>query len=86
LKLVTGDLGIKDEFIFESIEGNEWGKVFASIGVVSGWGVGEIESQFEAEFSHVGNDAIEEWAGTLKTGVCIDFDEPGLEIAINHKI
>lgn len=35
---------------------------------------------------HVGDDAVEERTGAFKAGIGVDFDEPGLELAVYHKV
>lgn len=37
-------------------------------------------------FGHVGNDAVEKRAGALETWVGVDFNEPRLELTIDHEI
>jgi len=60
--------------------------VLGSVGVV-GWGrEGQVESEFEGRLDHVGNDAIEQGTDTLKTRVCVDLDEPRLEVFVDHEV
>ena len=56
------------------------------VGVVGWRREGKVKGEFEGLFSHVGNNAVEERTGTLKARVSIDFNEPRLELAVNHKI
>ena len=60
--------------------------MLSGIGVVGGRREGQVEGEFEAELSHVGNDAVEQRTCTLQTRIGVDFDEPGLEIGIDHEI
>lgn len=56
------------------------------VGVVGWRREGQVQGQLERLLSHVGNDAVEEGTGALKAGVGVDFDEPRLELAVDHEI
>ena len=60
--------------------------MLSGIGVVGGRREGQVEGEFEAELSRVGNDAVEQRTCTLQTRIGVDFDEPGLEVLVNHEI
>lgn len=60
--------------------------MLAGIGVVGGRREGQVEGEFEAQLSHVGNYAIKQGARALEAGIGVDFDEPRLKIGIDHEI
>lgn len=45
-----------------------------------------IYAEFEDVFDHCGNDPLKMRAAKLETRVCIDLDQPRLEILINHEV
>lgn len=86
MQLFARQLRVENEFVLEGIEGDQWSQVLTGVGVVRGRREGQVEGQLEAQLSHIRNDAVEEGTGTLQAGVGVDFDEPGLEIGIDHEI
>lgn len=56
------------------------------IGVVTGRRVDDVEGETEGLVEHLRYDAAEERTGQLEAGISIDFDEPGIEISVNHEV
>ena len=48
--------------------------------------MGKVDAQPERPLYHVRDDSVEEWAGAIQDRVSVDFDQPGLELPVNHKV
>ena len=56
------------------------------VGVVGWRREGKVKGELEGLFPHIRNDAVEQRTGTLKARVGVDFNEPRLELAVNHEV
>mmetsp|Transcript_9735 Transcript_9735/g.16401 ORF Transcript_9735/g.16401 Transcript_9735/m.16401 type:complete len:318 (+) Transcript_9735:37-990(+) len=45
-----------------------------------------VEADLEGVLEHVGDEAGQEWAAQLETGVGVDLDEVGLELVVDHEV
>lgn len=46
----------------------------------------DIEGDSEGLIYHLGDDSGEEGRGEFEAGVGVDFDQPGVEVAVYHKV
>ena len=60
--------------------------MFCCVWVVSWWRVYYIKCESECLIKHGGNNSVEKRAVELKAGICVDLDEPRVEVSIDHKI
>lgn len=57
-----------------------------SVRVVGRRRKGQIQAQFERLLNHVGDYPVQQRTSTLQARICIDFDQPRLEMPINHEV
>lgn len=56
------------------------------VGPVHGGRSEEVEGEFEGTIDHARYDPFQGGGGSLKARVGVDFDEPGLEVLVDHEI
>ncbi len=59
-----------------------------SIGVriVTGRWVDDVQTETESLVDDLGDEPALESVGEFKTGIGVDFDKPGHEVAVNHEV
>ena len=60
--------------------------MLAGVGIMCGRRKGQVKTQLEGLFNHVGDNSVDDRTCTVQTGVGIDLNQPGLEVPINHEI
>lgn len=56
------------------------------VAVVAGRREHHVEGQPQGLLDHEGDYAVEQWARDLEAGVGVDFDEPGVEVLVDHEV
>lgn len=60
--------------------------MLGSVGVVAWRRVDNIKSQPECLVHHLRDDATEQRTGQLQARVGVDLNQPGIELAVYHKV
>lgn len=77
---------VKDQLETKTFQRGIWHHMFCCIGIMAGRRVDDIEGKAEGLVQHLWDDATEQGTGQLQAWVCVDFDEPRVEISINHEV
>lgn len=60
--------------------------MFACVRVVTWRRVSQIEAQFEGLFDHIRDYPVQKRVVAFETWIRVDFDQPRLEVTVNHEI